>query len=201
MKTLKLLFVLGSLTYSLMTCQDNQDLITEDHLTEMNSKTSKHVEVPFKSKLHTAQAEDALTVICSATSPTDFWGLEHQVGDGSATHVGEFTIDLKFCFHVVLNQNGMPDFEGGFGEYSGDNEPIPLQSANGDLLYISATSDGKLIPIQHEHYIFEFFDKWVITGGTGRFENAYGEFTWHGLVRNDDTGTDHTWEGTIIFNK
>ncbi|RED44733.1 hypothetical protein [Seonamhaeicola aphaedonensis] len=200
MKSLKLLLLATIAVCFFTACDDTQNPIIEDSLTEINAKTSKQKEVPFKGKLFTGQADDAFSEICSATSPTDFWGLDHQVGYGNATHVGNFNIDLMFCFHVVLNEHGFPDFEGGFGEYSGD-EPVSLEASNGDLLTLDNPDGGRLIPVQSEVYRFEFEDTWHIIGGTGRFENASGEFVWHGKVRIDDTGTDHSWEGTIILDK
>ncbi|UKM65931.2 hypothetical protein GSB9_02503 [Flavobacteriaceae bacterium GSB9] len=162
----------------------------------MQAKSSKQVEVPFKTKLFTGQAEDALTVICSVNSPTDFWALEHQVGGGNATHLGNFTTDLKFCFHVVFDEQGNPDPEGGFGEY-GTVEGY-MEAANGDRLFVT-TPGSILIPIQDDFYAFKFEDICIIGGGTGRFENASGELNINSRVRIDGTGTDHKWEGTIFL--
>lgn len=117
MKTLKLLLITCCLIFTVTACEENQDLITEDNLSELNmqAKSSKQVEVPFKAKLFTGQAEDALTEMCSFNSPTDFWGLEHQVGGDQGTHMGNFTVDLMFCIHIVLDDQGFPDLGGGFG--------------------------------------------------------------------------------------
>lgn len=127
--------------------------------------------------------------------------MEHQIGGGQGTHLGNFTVDLKFCFHIVLNEQGFPDLEGGFGEYGPrEGVEIPMiKASNGDLLYAEIHEDSKLVPIQNDNYSFEFYDVWHIIGGTGRFKNASGEFIGHGLVRIDGTGTDHDWEGTIIL--
>ena len=205
MKTLRLLFIIGGLTCMLSACEDEHYLLSENNVTELNlqAKTAKDVELPFKAKLFTGQAEDALTEICSFTSQTDFWALEHQVGGGNATHLGNFNVDLHFCFHIVLDDQGLPNIEGGFGEYNGAEgveEPI-IEAANGDRLFVEFREAGRLVPIQNENYNFEFDDVWYITGGTGRFENASGQFVGHGMVRKDGTGTDHDWEGTINLNK
>ncbi|MFL1011020.1 hypothetical protein [Flavisericum labens] len=199
MKNLKLLFVFGSLICLLAACEKPQDIITEDNLTELNisAKKSNQMELPFKAKLFTGQAEDALTEICSFTSPTDFWGLEHQVGGGNATHLGNFTTDMTFCFHVVLDNQGVPDFLGGFGVYE-DVEGY-MEAANGDRVFFTGPGSS-LVPIQDEEYMFAFEDICYINGGTGRYENASGEFNINSLVRIDGTGTDHNWEGTITLN-
>lgn len=206
MKSFKLIFVLGSMTFMLTACEAPQDLNFNNEATSADlkaqTKSSKQVEVPFKAKLFTGQAEDALTEICSVSSPTDFWALEHQVGGGEGTHIGRFNVDFKFCFHIVLNDQGLPDLENGFGEYNGGDglgqAPI-IEAVNGDRLYAEVREASRLVPIQNENYNFKFDDTWYITGGTGRFENASGEFIGYGLVRSDGTGTDHVWEGTIIL--
>ncbi|MCM8569372.1 hypothetical protein NE848_08275 [Gramella jeungdoensis] len=205
MKAFKVLFVLGSMLFMLTACEEPEDLNTQDKLTELNlqAKTSNHVGVPFKARLFTEQAEDALTEICSFTSPNDFWAMEHQIGGGNATHLGNFNVDFKFCFHIALDDQGFPDLESGFGQYNGsEGSTAPLiVAANGDQLFAEVREESELIPIQNEKYNFEFDDIWYITGGTGRFENASGEFVGYGLVRSDGTGTDHVWDGTIILNK
>ncbi|MDN3668076.1 hypothetical protein QWY93_01840 [Echinicola jeungdonensis] len=203
MKTLKFLFLIGGITCMLTACEmfleeaprnGNQE---SDLVLQARSLT-KQLMVPYKAKMETSQADDALSEICSFISPTDFWGQEHQVGGGNATHIGNFTIDLKFCFHVVINEEGLPDIEGGFGEFTGGDGII--EANNGDLLYTSADG-GVLVPIQHDKYNFEFVTIFHVTGGTGRFENASGEITNYGFVKADGSGTDHIQEGTIILNK
>jgi hypothetical protein len=146
--------------------------------------------------MFTRPAQETPSETCTFNSPTDFWRPEHQVGTGNATHIGNFTTDLKFCFHIVLNDQGMPDFSGGFGEFTGADGIIVAN--NGDHLYTQSRG-SQVMPIQDEHYVLEFFNVVDITGGTGRFKNASGQFVNHGLIRSDGTGTDHVQEGTIII--
>lgn len=201
MKTLKFLFLMGGIFCMLTACETlleeapGNESLSPDLV--LKAQTSKVVEIPYKAKMVTSQAEDAFAEMCSFTSPSDFWGQEHQVGGGNATHIGNFTIDLKFCFHVVLNEEGLPDFEGGFGEFT-ESEGI-IKANNGDLLYTMADG-GVLLPLQDDKYRFKFENVIYITGGTGRFENASGEIINYGKVRSDGTGTDHIQEGTIILN-
>ncbi|NIK91600.1 hypothetical protein GZ212_05500 [Mangrovimonas sp. CR14] len=203
MKNVKSLFIAACLIYTFSACEEPQEMIMEDNPSGLsfNDKASQPAEIPFKAKLHTSQAEDALSIICSVNSPTDFWAMEHQVGGGQGTHLGNFTVDLTFCFHIVLDGEGFPDLEGGFGEYDGSDglEAPIIMAANGDLLYAEVLEESSLVPVQNETYDFEFDDVWYIIGGTGRFENASGEFNGHGKVRSDGTGTDHVWEGTLIL--
>lgn len=198
MRPLRLLFIVSSMAFIWTACEQEHLIAPEDSFTELNLENgpSNPVEIPFKAKYHTSQADDAFTELCSFNSPTDFWGQDHQVGSGNATHLGNFTIDLEFCFHVVLDNEGQPDFAGGFGEFTGD-ENASFEANNGDLLFTSS-SGGSLIPIQDEMYIYEFENVVNVTGGTGRFENATGEIVHYGLVRKDGSGTDHIQEGTII---
>ncbi|MFC4723196.1 hypothetical protein ACFO5O_12745 [Geojedonia litorea] len=204
MKLFKLLFVLGGVTHMLTACDAPQDLNFSDVITQADLKVTTNsnelTAVPFKAKLFTRQAEDALTEVCSFNSPTDFWGLEHQIGEGTGTHLGKFTVDFKFCFHIVLDEQGFPDFEGGFGEFdrAGGSPPV-IEAANGDRLFAEVREESSLIPIQDDTYRFKFENLWHITGGTGKFENASGEFIGYGMVRREGTGTDHTWEGRIIL--
>ncbi|WP_053992790.1 hypothetical protein [Mangrovimonas sp. TPBH4] len=126
------------------------------------------------------------------------WGQDHQLGYGNATHLGNFTVDLEFCFHVVLDSEGQPDFDAGFGEFSGADNI--LEANSGDFLF-TTSSGSQLIPIQDENYVFEFENHLTVTGGTGKFENASGEIINYGMVRNDGSGTDHHQEGTLILAK
>ncbi|WP_242131224.1 hypothetical protein [Aestuariivivens marinum] len=199
MKTLRLLLVISGVLFLITACELNEDPIIEDNFIESNfqSKTAKQKELPYKAKMFTRPAEGTPTGDCpSANSPTNFWRPEHQVGNGNATHLGNFTTDLKFCFHIVLNEQGMPDFANGMGEFTGGASAI--EANNGDLLYTKGRG-SQVMPIQDDIYILEFFHVVDITGGTGRFENASGQFVNHGMVRADGTGTDHTQEGIIIL--
>lgn len=198
MKTLKLLLVIVGTIFSITACDDNQNPINEDNLTEINSKVSGSIELPYKAKMHTFPAEDSQSELCSANSPTDFWVQEHQIGSAHATYLGQHTIDLKFCFHVVLNEQGQPDFSGGFGEFTGAQSTIVAN--NSDQLFTQGNG-SKVLPIQDDNYVFEFTQIIDIIGGTGRFENASGQIINYGLVRKDGTGTDHTQEGTIILSR
>ena len=155
MKTLKLLLITCCLICATTACEENHDLITEDSINALSSqaKSSKQLKLPYKAKMFTTAAEDAPSGTCTFNSPTDFWRPEHQIGKGNATYIGNFTTNLEFCFHIVLNDQGQPDFRAGFGEFTGASNII--EANNGDKLFTSG-SGGKLMPIQDETYIFEF---------------------------------------------
>lgn len=198
MKSLFYLLI-GVPIFILIGCSPSEDQDLEYELFHSEKMLqSIAVEIPYKAKFVTVQAEDAFNEMCLFNSPSDFWVLDHQLGSGNATHIGNFTTDLRFCFHVVLDENGAPYFEGGFGEFNGATSVI--EANNGDKLYTEGTG-SKIKPSQKEGYLFEFEHLINITGGTGRFENATGEIINYGNVRADGTGTEHVQEGTIILNK
>lgn len=73
-----------------------------------------------------------------------------------------------------------------------------MVTANGDeLFFIHPGGDFSLSP--NEGYTFLFEDVCTITGGTGRFENATGEFVWLGQTKVDGSGSDHILDGTIVL--
>jgi len=99
---------------------------------------------------------------------------------------------------VVLDENGNPDFDNGFGEYKDEGLEAFFEAANGDRLYLD-TPEGLVFPSDKPGYRLEFHDITYITGGTGRFEGASGELQSNGYVGENQT--DHMWEGTLILQK
>lgn len=201
MKKLIFLFLTGIVTCFFSACNTELDEAQNNASIEsdliLNAIGSEYLEIPYKAKFHTSPAEDSGDGFCSFDSPQDFWRKEHQVGGGNATHIGNYTIDLRFCFHFVLNDQGLPDPEGGFGEFTGGTSTITAN--NGDKLFTQGRG-SKAMPIQDDTYVAEFEHIIDITGGTGRFENASGTIVNYGRIRLDGTGTDHVQEGTIILN-
>ena len=199
MKLCKLLFVIAPITCLLSACENTlyEEIFPEDTQSELFSKSTSEREIPFSAKFVTKGAPDAFSEMCEFISPTDFWGLDHQIGAGKALHLGKFTTDMTFCFHVVLSPEGLPDFAGGFGDVV-DGQGY-FEAANGDRLFLLIPV-GKVIPSQKPGYKGEFNDTYYISGGTGRFKMASGEINAKGLIRNgDNTGVDHIWKGTIIL--
>ena len=100
-------------------------------------------------------------------------------GEGTGTHLGNFTITLSFC--------GRPDrtLDTGTGTFV---------AANGDLLYITfhGVTDGGFPLLHFTSYVS--FD-----GGTGRFVGATGEATVQGILDIPSGGGPADWDGTITF--
>jgi len=197
MKTFKLivmsLFIAGGLTF----CQNDLVNPADENLNSgLKSATTSERMVPFKAVFTSTGADDQFTEACQPpVSATDFWSLDHQVGEGNALHLGKLTFDMTFCFHFVFNEAGMPDFDNGFGE-SVDGDGF-FEAANGDRLYIySTTSKLFLIPDRPGYAYFD--DTFYFNGGTGRFEGAHGEFRAYGVAGGGEPA-NHVWEGTLIL--
>jgi hypothetical protein len=85
--------------------------------------------------------------------PDGIYGI--IIGEGNSNHLGKFTLYERYC----VNESGFPlSFDEGY-----------FTAANGDKIFYSMTGAG----INEEGINFSEF---VIFGGTGRFENAEGEF-------------------------
>jgi hypothetical protein len=80
------------------------------------------------------------------------------VATGEATHLGEYTLIGNFVVDVR------------FGSAAGT---FTIQAANGDMLFL--TMEGHVVLTDFTKTILNF----TITGGTGRFEDATGNFTAH----------------------
>ena len=163
------------------------------------NRDDQTISIPLKAKFSTSAADDAFTQICGDgfNSPSDFWGLDHQIGEGNATHLGQFTFDMNFCFHIILTEGGQPDWENGFGKAL--NGAGVMTAANGDQLYFSMP-EGQVVPIVDPKYGAEFSDEFFITGGTGRFVGATGKGEALGRVILRGV-TDHYWIATLTLPK
>ena len=99
-------------------------------------------------------------------------------GDGTATHLGNYTVTLSFCARAG---GVLTDGRGTF------------VAANGDQL--NFVFDGRSVVIPPTSVQFTSFA--TFTGGTGRFENATGDAISTGIVdRSTGLGTGE-WDGNI----
>jgi hypothetical protein len=127
-------------------------------------------QVPFKGRL-----EGSYTV--TVVPPI---GTFQGSGSGEATHLGGFTYEFP---HTVNFGTTPPT---GIGTYS-------FTAANGDKVF--AEFLGQSTPVAPGFVLVE--EEGVITGGTGRFANASGEFTITRLVDQVNQITVGSFEGTI----
>lgn len=194
---MKMFFLIAIVASIVTSCQesvtDNQGNIELNSL-KSSSSNSDEREIPFSAVFYTKAADDQFAEFCETpASPTNFWGKDHQIGEGNATHLGKFTTDMTFCFHVVLDESGNIDLENGFGEVV--NGAGYFEAANGDRLYFSIP-ESKVVPSDQPGFM-EFDAIYSIDDGTGRFKGVSGELRAIGLAGGGKT--DHVWEGTLIL--
>jgi hypothetical protein len=108
--------------------------------------------------------------------------------EGTGTHLGNFTGSFSFC----------TDAE----SYYGPTESH-MVAANGDILYVSCW--GQVIQGKeddHPDHVTSYWrDPFVISGGTGRFKDAYGEGRTDDYNSSLDANSHHHWRGTITMKK
>jgi hypothetical protein len=100
-------------------------------------------------------------------------------GSGKATHLGKYSFGMEHEVNLV-NQAATGSIE--------------FTAANGDRLYATFTGQGFSTPIPG---VLATVETATITGGTGRFEDATGEFTVVWLVFGDMSTTSGLFGGTI----
>jgi hypothetical protein len=99
---------------------------------------------------------------------------------GEATHLGRFTVEFP---HIV-------DFATRTGEGT-----FTFAAANGDTLtaaFVGQAQPGPIVSIVEEA---------TITGGTGRFAGAAGNFTARRLFDPASGTTQGSFEGTFILSR
>jgi hypothetical protein len=106
-------------------------------------------------------------------------GRLYLEGEGTGTHLGNFTITLGFC---------------GRGNQTLDTGTGTFVAANGNLLYITfhGVTDGGS-PVLH------FTSFVTFEGGTGRFEGATGAATVEGIFDGRTGSGPADWDGMITF--
>lgn len=199
MKTLKLIGITIIGMILLFACEkQNDDILSEEALLKTNlesryGKTNGTLELPFKASFYTKRDYSIEDEGPSYCTQDPYLGFNYQVGEGEATHLGHFSVTIKFC-------------GAGFDYTNGDGV---LVAANGDELYIGLIEIGHILPYEHPLYELQFQDPFIFTGGTGRFEGASGGGMTASFVDLlDDEGnflpehqTDHYWSGTLILPK
>ncbi len=151
------------------------------------------VHLPFRARAVTTPESLAPDERCG--DPPRF--LNTQVGEGRALFLGRFTVRFEFCVDATdLLDDGMLT----------EGESIPyddgigvIVAANGDELHL--TTEGAVLPSDHPDYDFEFQDRLVFDGGTGRFEGARGVAISESYVVQDPERTDHIWRGRLILER
>jgi len=126
---------------------------------------------PFRGTL-----EGKTTSFTPLGATTALFGSE---GTGTATHLGRYTVAITLTLDLAT-LTGI--------------EQSTLTAANGDILYTTATARGTP---SGDGVTVNVVETATITGGTGRFAGATGDYILKCLV-NQVTGTSTgTFEGTI----
>lgn len=118
-----------------------------------------------------------------------------QKGDeGRARYLGDFTSEITFCVKPPAPGETTIDYKDGKGTF---------YLADGHELYIEIpVGVVKLIP-PPAPYQAKFQDRFIITGGTGPYDNARGIGLTNSFVNFFPEGgdrTQHTWYGLIILD-
>ena len=120
----------------------------------------------------------------------------HNTGEGTGTHFKKLTSYFDFCVRPTATGGSYP--EGYIEAY--------LEDENGDKLfvYVSGEVIGGRVPGMPSYALSYFKDPFVITGGTGKFENASGEGVtndYNFVTKDGIQRTSHHWQGKIIMKK
>ena len=159
MKTNKTLFLRSCLGIALAalflisySCSPETDLDATENLESLNASTKKTKEEKKRPwKITSSGSFEATGQSSFCEDPTKPLQILLE-GDGNASHLGLYEVNITWCTD---------------GDPGGPNNFIDgtLTAANGDLVYfISLQFNGESVDYQ-------------VTGGTGRFDGAEGEFT------------------------
>ncbi len=169
---------------------DSNHLTTLPKEKDAISKKNYDVMQPIKATFSTFGG------IVGTCGDSDFPFLNVQDTDepGIASHLGRFTSHMEFCVLPVFDENYPGDITKAtiyYGDISGS-----LVAANGDEIFLDIEGTGVITPTTRPGYVFEFKDKILIVGGTGRFQGASG-YMWTDSYNDGMDRTDHVWTGMI----
>jgi len=149
------------------------------------------VDKPFKSHFTSASTGAVPDPACGAFPP---YLLEHQVGGGEATHLGEFTVEFFFCIDLTdLLDDGQLTAGESIPYWNGTGT---FTAANGDQLYVGNIA-GEIVPSTRPGFNSEFHDDFEFTGGTGRFAGASGSGSMDSYVQQSPNHVVHDWHGIL----
>ena len=149
MKSFKTILILCS-ALILAGCSEPTDLASPE-----NDADLRIVERPFK-----VRGSGTFDLVNSDGSCGDFPLQIALQGDGNATHVGRYSVDLTWCFNPGNPDEQQPPSLYIFGT---------LTAANGDEIQMETTGQG----VGENGEVYETFS---FLGGTGRFTDVSGEF-------------------------
>jgi len=156
-------------------CDHAQSTMTGPDAAFQAQRSATEHAVPFKTSSYLFQGIAAVPEPgCNAVGES----RRYLVGEGSATHLGSYTVELSFCARA----GGVLD--DGVGTFV---------AANGDLLHFTFEGTSTFAP----PFTLTFTSYSVFIGGTGRFDGASGQAVVTGALDVRTGAGDGDWEGTI----
>ena len=195
MKKFNYVLLLSFLFLLIPGCDNSDELFDEIQNNELKKTQPHMVTVPFKADF-------------IGTYTNFIGGPDSECGDlyevrvfvdfvGNATHLGKMYGKFEFCAGGPEN----PDAPKPNRQYA--NSESYMVAANGDILYV--TISGQVIQGRaddHPEYVTSYWrDKFLILGGTGRFEGATGSGWSDDYNSSLDNNSHHYWVGTINMVK
>lgn len=150
----------------------------------------------FKASFFTAQdlSDPRLGVGSGDCEDPSYPFFNVQKGEGRASLLGNFTTEITFCVKPPAPGEFQIDYKDGHGTfYTEDGHELHIEIPVGVV---------KLIPPPSE-FQAKFQDRFIITGGTGPYENARGVGITNSFVKFFPEGGDrtkHTWYALLILD-
>jgi hypothetical protein len=135
---------------------------------------ARNVPTPFKSSRYDSHLTGIVPAGCGEAGD-----LLQSAGDGTATHLGRYTITLSFC--SVAGSSTLTNGQGAF------------VAANGDRLEFTFHGVSAFTPPT----TIDFTSYATFVGGSGRFEHAAGSAVVTGTIDAVTGVGSGRWEGTI----
>jgi len=156
-------------------CDQPRSTVTGPDIAFRAQRAATEQSVPFRTSSYLFQAIAAVPEPgCNAPGES----RRYLSGEGAATHLGRYTVDLSFCARAggVLD-----DGRGAF------------IAANGDVLQLTFEGTSTFVP----PFTLSFTSFATFTGGSGRFAGASGEAVVTGTLDVRTGAGDGRWDGTI----
>jgi len=157
---------------------------------QLDLTTNSNQMRPFKGSIAYVGDQDPSILDCDC-APGYFIG-NYFLGTGNVTHMGNVTAPSIPCIALI------DDGQGNIIGYEVNTQCGYITAANGDELYSEVASYIMMLDF---NCFCQFTGETTveITGGTGRFEDAYGTAN-VSVVQDASTGvTTTTWDGGINY--
>jgi hypothetical protein len=186
MKNVKTLLLLTATLCMIISCGRSDTASKGDSLKKGRAKM---VTLPFDVTAlgnYIYAGPDTLPVP-KCVAPLNIWRAIVE-GKGTGTPVGDFTMHFDFCGDSL--------------SFYGNTEAY-MALSDGDTLFISGAGrvmDGRLD--DHPAFVVSYWrDPFVILGGTGKYDGAFGDIITDDYNSSEDLNSHHHWKGTITMKK